>query len=154
MRDYNADDRVDWHDYYLEALSPVQIVSVKLGDLLFTPASALIHTIWFIAWFALGLDINLLTLIVSLEAIYITLFIGLGQKLQDKRAKIQAKADKAEAMKAEGHRQNLAESEDKLLKLNTDLTEEVQRLTKDIHHHLGIDDDSDHGAQSPTHSGA
>ena len=125
MRDYNADGHTDWHDYYLEALSPVQIVSVKLGDLLFTPASALVHTIWFITWFALGLDINLLTLIVSLEAIYITLFIGLGQKLQDKRAKIEAKADKAEAMKAAKHREQLSESEDKLLKLNTDLTEEV-----------------------------
>jgi uncharacterized membrane protein len=148
VRDYNADDKVDWHDYYLEALSPVQIVSVKLGDLLFTPASALVHTIWFIAWFALGLDINLLTLIVSLEAIYITLFIGLGQKLQDKRAKIEAKADKAEAMKAANHREQLSESEDKLLQLNTDLTEEVQRLTKDIHHHLGIDNGADPAAQS------
>ena len=85
MRDYNADAKIDWHDYYLEALTPVQNVSIKLGDLLFTPISALLHTIWFVAWFSLGLDINLLTLIVSLEAIYITLFIGLGQKLADKR---------------------------------------------------------------------
>jgi len=138
VRDHNADDRVDWHDYYLEALSPVQTVSVKLGDWLFTPISALLHTIWFIAWFALGLDINLLTLIVSLEAIYITLFIGLGQKLQDKRATIQARADKAEAARAEAHREQLAQSQSKLLGLNTDLTEKVSRLTEDIHRHLGI----------------
>src|SRR4051794_16286292 len=96
MRDYNKDRTVDWHDYYLEALTPVQTVSVKLGDLLFTPLSALLHTIWFVAWFSLGLSINLLTLVVSLEAIYITLFIGLGQKLQDKRAAVQAKSDKLE----------------------------------------------------------
>jgi hypothetical protein len=137
VRDYNADDRVDWHDYYLEALSPVQTVSVKLGDLLFTPLSALLHTIWFASWFALGLDINLLTLIVSLEAIYITLFIGLGQKLQDKRAAVQAKADKAEAARAEAHREQLSESQTKLLGVNTDLTEQVARLTEDIHSHLG-----------------
>lgn len=138
MRDYNADEKVDWHDYYLEALSPVQTVSVKLGDWLFTPVSALLHTIWFITWFALGLDINLLTLIVSLEAIYITLFIGLGQKLQDKRATIQAQADKAEAQKAEAHREKLAESQSKLLGINTDLTQQVSHLTEDIHRHLGI----------------
>ena len=24
MRDYNADEKINWHDYYLEALSPVQ----------------------------------------------------------------------------------------------------------------------------------
>ena len=138
MRDYNADGHTDWHDYYLEALSPVQIVSVKLGDLLFTPASALVHTIWFIAWFALGLDINLLTLIVSLEAIYITLFIGVGQKLQDKQAGFQAAADKAAAEKAEAHRERLAESQSQLLKINTDLTKQVALLTEQIHDHLGI----------------
>jgi len=138
VRDYNADDKIDWHDYYLEALSPVKTVSVRLGNILFTPISALLHTIWFVTWFALGLDINLLTLIVSLEAIYITLFIGLGQKLQDKRSQIEAKADKAEAMKAEVHREQLAESQNQLLGVNTDLTRKVETLTEEIHRHLGI----------------
>jgi hypothetical protein len=138
MRDYNADEKIDWHDYYLEALTPVQNVSIKLGDMLFTPISALLHTIWFIAWFTFGLDINLLTLIVSLEAIYITLFIGLGQKLQDARAAVHAKAEKAEANKAEEHREQLSESQGKLLQVNTDLTQQVEKLTKDIHEHLGI----------------
>jgi uncharacterized membrane protein len=138
VRDYNTDEKIDWHDFYLEALTPIQTVSVKLGDLLFTPVSALLHTLWFVIWFALGLDINLLTLIVSLEAIYITLFIGLGQKLQDKRAGIQAKADKAEALKAEMHREQLAESQSQLLDVNTDLTKRVAKLTDDIHRHLGI----------------
>jgi hypothetical protein len=138
VRDYNADGKLDWHDYYEEALTPVQIVSVQLGNLLFTPVSALLHTIWFIAWFALGLDISLLTLIVSLEAIYITLFIGLGQKLQDKRAHVQAQAEKAEALKAEEHRERLAEAQAKLLDVNTDLTRRIEQLTEEIHTHLGI----------------
>ena len=136
MRDYNEDHKVDWHDYYLEALTPVQTVSVQLGNLLFTPISALLHTVWFVAWFSLGLDINLLTLIVSLEAIYITLFIGLGQKLQDKRAAIQAKADREVAERAERHREDLAESQGKLLAVNTDLTEKVAKLTEEIHEHV------------------
>lgn len=88
MKDENRDGRIDWHDRYIELLSPVQVVSVKAADLLFTPVSALLHTVWFVAWFVLGLDINLLTLIVSLEAIYITLFIGLGQNLQAKRDQV------------------------------------------------------------------
>jgi uncharacterized membrane protein len=138
VRDYNADRKVDWHDYYQEALTPVQVVSVSLGNLLFTPLSALLHTVWFITWFALGLDINLLTLIVSLEAIYITLFIGLGQKLQDKRAKVEAAADKAEALKAETHREKLAEAQNKLLDVNTELTKRIETLTEEIHNHLGI----------------
>jgi hypothetical protein len=32
VRDYNADDKINWHDYYLEALTPVQAVSIKLGE--------------------------------------------------------------------------------------------------------------------------
>ena len=138
MRDYNADEKIDWHDYYLEALTPVQTVSVKIGNLLFTPLSALLHTIWFIVWFVAGLSINLLTLVVSLEAIYITLFIGLGQKLQDTRSHIQAIADKAEATKAAAHRDQLASSQAALLKQNTDLTEQIEELTEEIHKHLGI----------------
>jgi uncharacterized membrane protein len=136
MRDYNADEKIDWHDYYLEALTPVQTVSVKIGNLLFTPLSALLHTVWFVVWFAVGLSINLLTLVVSLEAIYITLFIGLGQKLQDTRSAIQARADKAEAAKAATHRDQLASSQAALLKQNTDLTEQIEKLTEEIHKHL------------------
>jgi uncharacterized membrane protein len=90
-----------------------------------------------VVWFAVGLSVNLLTLVVSLEAIYITLFIGLGQKLQDKRAAVQAKADRAEAAHAEQHREELAESQGKLLAMNTDLTEQVAKLTEEIHTHLG-----------------
>jgi hypothetical protein len=138
MRDYNADERIDWHDYYLEALTPVQTVSVKIGNLLFTPLSALLHTIWFVVWFVAGLSINLLTLVVSLEAIYITLFIGLGQKLQDTRAAIHAKAEKAEALKAESHREQLSDQQAKLLGQNTDMTSTIEKLTEEIHEHLGI----------------
>ena len=138
MRDYNADEKINWHDYYLEALTPVQTVSVKLGNLLFTPLSALLHTVWFVVWFAAGLSINLLTLVVSLEAIYITLFIGLGQKLQDTRAAIEAKADKKIAEHAEAHREQLAEQQATMLKQNTEITEQVEKLTEEIHNHLGI----------------
>jgi len=114
VKDANQDGRIDWHDRYLELLSPVQIVSVKLGDLLFTPLSALLHSIWFAVWFAAGLSINLLTLVVSLEAIYITLFIGLGQNLQAKRDKV-----------AQEQRDHMQESIEKLLERNNIQTDEI-----------------------------
>jgi uncharacterized membrane protein len=138
VRDYNADDRIDWHDYYLEALTPIQTVSIKLGNVLFTPVSALLHTIWFACWLGFGLDINLLTLIVSLEAIYITLFIGLGQKLQDTRSAIHAKAEKAESERAQAHREHLSRQQSELLQQNTDMTRKIEQLTEEIHAHLGI----------------
>ena len=113
-KDENQDGRIDWHDRYLELLSPVEIVSIKLGDLLFTPLSALLHTIWFIVWFAAGLSINLLTLVVSLEAIYITLFIGLGQNLQAKRDKV-----------AQEQRDHLQHAMEQLLEKNNIQTDEI-----------------------------
>ena len=112
--DLNQDGRIDWHERYTELLSPVQIVSIKLGDLLFTPLSALLHTIWFIVWFSAGLSINLLTLVVSLEAIYITLFIGLGQNLQTKRDKV-----------AQEQRDHIQDSIEELLRYNNNRTDDI-----------------------------
>ena len=112
--DLNKDGRIDWHERYLELLSPVEIVSVKLGDLLFTPLSALLHSIWFIVWFAAGLSINLLTLVVSLEAIYITLFIGLGQSLQARRDKV-----------AQEQRDHLQDAIEQLLERNNVQTDQI-----------------------------
>jgi hypothetical protein len=113
-KDENLDGTIDWHDRYIELLSPVQIASVKIGDLLFTPLSALLHSVWFIVWFAAGLSINLLTLVVSLEAIYITLFIGLGQNLQAKRDKV-----------AQEQRDHMQASIEKLLEHNNKQTDEI-----------------------------
>lgn len=49
---------------------------MDLRKLVFSTPSKLFHTVWFGLWFALHLNINLLTLIVSLEAIYLELFLG------------------------------------------------------------------------------
>ena len=46
---------------------------------MFSKPSLSVHTIWFVCWFALRLDIGLLTNIVSLEAIYIGILIGIQQ---------------------------------------------------------------------------
>jgi len=62
--------------------------------LIFSKTSILIHTAWFIYWFAAHLDTGLLTNIVSLEAIYVGILIGIQQlrhhkvikkSLEDKR---------------------------------------------------------------------
>lgn len=41
-----------------------------------------LHTVWFVVWLALRFDINLLTLIVSLEAIYLSTIIMISQNRQ------------------------------------------------------------------------
>lgn len=47
-----------------------------MRDFIFSKWSKALHTVWFTAWFLLHLKIDLLTLIVSLEAIYLELFLG------------------------------------------------------------------------------
>ncbi len=41
-----------------------------------------LHTVWFVVWLAMRLDINTLTLIVSLEAIYLSTIIMISQNRQ------------------------------------------------------------------------
>lgn len=57
----------------------------------FSIPSIFVHTAWFITWFVLGLDVNLLTNIVSLEAIYIGIFVGIQQITHHKVVKKQIK---------------------------------------------------------------
>lgn len=45
----------------------------------------IVHLIWFTAWFPLGGQTDLLTLIVSLEAIFLSLFILRAETVQGER---------------------------------------------------------------------
>jgi len=83
-----------------------------------------IHVILFIVWmlFIESKPWPTLTLIVSLEAIFLSTFVLIGQNRQG--AFQQAKAD---------HEFNEQEVE---LKTNTDLTREIQRLTSELHDRL------------------
>jgi hypothetical protein len=122
VKDINEDGRVDWHDRYEQLLSPVDKASIKIGDIVFTAPSALAHTVWFTVWILGGLDINTLTMIVSLEAIYITLFIGLGQAHQTKRDKV-----------AQEQRDHMQQSIEKLLEHNNAQTDDIHSRTNEIH---------------------
>lgn len=51
----------------------------------FSKPSLTVHTIWFVYWFAAKLDVGLLTNIVSLEAIYIGILIGIQQMKHHKK---------------------------------------------------------------------
>jgi uncharacterized membrane protein len=51
-------------------------------------SAIVVHTVWFVVWFASGLDhypFNFLTLTVSLEAIYLSLFILISQRRSAER---------------------------------------------------------------------
>ena len=81
-----------------------------------------IHIIWFSCWIGLGVEkypYGLLTMIVSLEAIFLSTFVMIGQNRQ--AAFQQAKADQD------------YQDVNRLLVENTNLTRSVHELTKQVH---------------------
>lgn len=84
-----------------------------------------IHVIWFCLWIALGVEdypFGLLTMIVSLEAIFLSTFVMISQNRAD--AKRQVIADEAWRTVQEEEQQN-----ERLLRLSN----EILDLTKKIH---------------------
>ncbi len=57
---------------------------------------AIIHIVWFVGWIALDIEAfpySFLTMIVSLEAIFLTTFVMMSQNRQAERDRAQAEAD-------------------------------------------------------------
>ena len=84
-----------------------------------------IHVIWFTLWIALGVEdypFGLLTMIVSLEAIFLSTFVMISQNRADEKR--QVIADEAWRTVKDEEQQN-----ERLLRLST----EILDLTKEIH---------------------
>ncbi|TCN41092.1 uncharacterized protein DUF1003 [Kribbella orskensis] len=84
-----------------------------------------IHAIWFSMWIALGVEdypFGLLTMIVSLEAIFLSTFVMISQNRADEKR--QVIADEAWRTVQEEEQQN-----ERLLRLSS----EILDLTKEIH---------------------
>jgi uncharacterized membrane protein len=100
-------------------------ITAFAGSMTFVYIHAVIFAVWIILGEATGFDafpFGLLTLVVSLEAIFLSTFVMIGQNRQ--AAFTQSKAD---------HDFNEQETE---LKTNTELTRMVHQLTKEMHEHL------------------
>ena len=71
-------------------------IAEKVSELFGSTPFFLAHLVWFILWFVFGLDPQLLTLIVSLEAIFLTILILRAEIVQaDRQEKYIKQATKA-----------------------------------------------------------
>jgi uncharacterized membrane protein len=89
-----------------------------------------IHVLWFGCWIGFGVEkypFGLLTMIVSLEAIFLSTFVLISQNRAD--AKRQVIADQQWATVQEEDEQN---------KRLLDLSEQILALTKEVHGYAGI----------------
>jgi uncharacterized membrane protein len=90
-----------------------------------------VHVAWFAAWIVLGIEsfpYGLLTMIVSLEAIFLSTFLLLSQNRADERRQLLANAEWA--LVQQGERQNELEVEQNRQLL--ELSRQILALTQEI----------------------
>ena len=103
----------NWHDKHKETLSAgdriADLVSAFVGSWLFI----IIHGIWFGGWILLRVEpfpYGLLTLIVSLEAIFLSTFVMMSQNRSADRDRVGAEADYKTNQEAERRIEQLQQS--------------------------------------------
>ena len=125
-----------------EAIRRNQSLQLRIADRITTFAGSMsfvwIHAVLFAVWMLVfeRSPWPTLTLVVSLEAIFLSTFVMIGQNRQS--AFQQTKAD---------HDFQAQELE---LKTNTELTREIHRLTAELHRRLMGPASADHGPASAT----
>ncbi len=99
-----------------------QIISIFIGSW----TGVLFHIIWFFLWLINRLDINLLTLIVSLEAIFICIFLLMAANKEESQRRLTLTKQK----KRNDQRMDFDIKLDQ--KADRQLTE-IKRLQKELH---------------------
>ncbi len=103
------------------------LISWFLGSWL----GVIFHTTWFVTWLLLDFDISILTFSVSLEAIFIGIFLLMsGNKAEVRR-------DAREASQRANDRKRLEQDIKLDEKADRQLTE-IKRLHKDLHHQIKV----------------
>jgi len=95
-------------------MSPSDRIAALIAQFSGSMLFVYLHVAWFILWFFLHFDINLLTLIVSLEAIFLSAFIMINQKQSDKKNRLELDHDYKINMQAERDIQALHKKQDTL----------------------------------------
>ena len=72
---------------------PMDIMADKISEWCASWSFLMIHVIWFIVWLALRLDINTLTMIVSLEAIILMAVLLMSQTRQARKDDLRDEED-------------------------------------------------------------
>ncbi len=85
-----------WHEEHMANRTLGQKVADMISNAAGSWTFLIIHAIWFFVWIAFrveGFPYGLLTMIVSLEAIFLSTFILISEKRQSERDHAQATAD-------------------------------------------------------------
>ena len=109
-----------------EQMSPSDKIAAFIAKFAGTMLFVYLHVVWFILWFFLKLDINLLTLIVSLEAIFISSFIMINQNQMDKKNRLELDHDYQINRKAERDIEALHKKQDQQTEILSKLIKKIK----------------------------
>jgi len=87
---------LNWHEKEKQSRSTGQKVADTISDAAGSWTFFFVHVIWFVLWIVLRVEafpFGLLTMIVSLEAIFLSTFILISQNRQEERDRHQARQD-------------------------------------------------------------
>lgn len=118
---------IHWHNAYLELRTAGDRLADWLSLWTGSWPSVTLHTVWFVAWWYLHLDVDLLTLIVSLEAIYLCVFLLMSGNRQSDRDRHHAEADYQTNLAAKGEIETLQRH---LSRIENDKLDELLRLAR------------------------
>jgi uncharacterized membrane protein len=106
-------------------------VADKITDFAGSMVFVYVHIVWFIVWISLGVEkfpFGLLTMIVSLEAIFLSTFVMISQNRADAKRQVLADAQWKTVQTEEAQNEQLIKLSTQIL----DLTNEIHRMTNEM----------------------
>jgi uncharacterized membrane protein len=112
-------------------------VADKITTFAGSMAFVYLHVVWFVVWIVFGTLIGfdsypfgLLTMIVSLEAIFLSTFVMISQNRADSKRQVIA-----------DHQWQLVQEEDKQNCQLLELSQQILELTRAVHQYMGVNPD-------------
>jgi uncharacterized membrane protein len=102
-----------WHERHSASLTYGDKVADRVTSFVGSWTFVAIHALWFFGWILFAVEpfpFGLLTMIVSLEAIFLSTFIMISQNRQSERDRHQAQADYETNLKAKKEIEDVQES--------------------------------------------
>jgi uncharacterized membrane protein len=106
-------------------------VADKITDFAGSMVFVYVHIVWFIAWIIAGVEkfpFGLLTMIVSLEAIFLSTFVMISQNRADAKRQVLADAQWKTVQTEEAQNEQLIKLSTQIL----ELTNEIHRMTNEM----------------------
>lgn len=124
---------LNWHQKDEKNRSIGDRFADMIADFVGSWPFVIIHVLWFAIWILLPVEIfpyGLLTMVVSLEAIFLTTLVMMSQNRQAERDRTQAEADYETNVKA---KEEIEELQERIARIEIEKLDKILRLVEERH---------------------